>query len=195
MVAIARALTLLPRRSSAAIDATGLESRHISRYYRWRNADRAQIAWPKLTVVCDLATHLWLGVDVGLGPSQDSPQFAPTLRRAVANQPLRELLADKGYDAEHNHALCRGELRIPSTIIAVKRNTNGTRGWPATPFRREMKRSKYKRRYGQRWQAESAFSRHKRLLGSALRARSWPMQQWECLMRVLTHNVLLLAAV
>jgi hypothetical protein len=36
--------------------------------------------------------------------------------------------------------------------------------------------------------------RNKRLLGSALRARLWPNQQREILTRVLTHNLMLLAA-
>jgi transposase len=116
------------------------------------------------------------------------------MRQAARHQSIVEVLADKGYDAEHNHSLCRDELNIPSTIIAVRRNTNGTRQWPSTPYRREMKRLRHCERYGQRWQAESAFSRHKRLLGAALRARTWLMQQWECLLRVLTHNTMLVAA-
>jgi len=58
-----------------------------------------------------------------------------------------------------------------------------------------MKVRFFKRVYGQRWQVESAFSRNKRLLGSALRARSWKSQQWECLLRVLTHNLMILKCV
>jgi hypothetical protein len=41
-------------------------------------------------------------------------------------------------------------------------------------------------------QAESVFSRSKRRLGSALRARKWPNQKKEILLRVLTHNLLIL---
>jgi hypothetical protein len=40
---------------------------------------------------------------------------------------------------------------------------------------------------------ESAFSRHKRLLGSALRGRSQPARERESRLRVLTHNIMLLA--
>jgi hypothetical protein len=47
--------------------------------------------------------------------------------------------------------------------------------------------------YGQRWQAESAFSRHQRLLGSALRACSDAARERECYLRVLTHNLMILA--
>ena len=46
----------------------------------------------------------------------------------------------------------------------------------------------------QRWQVESAFSRHKRLLGAALRSRSEAARERECYLRVLTHNLMLLAA-
>jgi hypothetical protein len=197
MVLLAKAIGLLPESSRAAVDATGLETRHISRYYRWRHGSReVWHQWPKLTVACDLATHFWLGADVSLGPSQDSPQFTPTIRQAAANQAIHEVLGDKGYDAEHNHRLCREELAIPSTLIPVRKKSalSHDKTWPRAPYRREMKRRIRSSDFGQRWQAESAFSRNKRLLGSALRARTWLMQQWECQLRVLTHNLMLLAA-
>lgn len=192
---MARSKGLLPKRSSVAIDATGLESRHVSRYYMWRLGGRHTThTYPKLTAVCDLATHLWLGVDVSMGPSVDSPQLPAAVRQAVSNQPIDRLLGDKGYDAEHNHVLCREELGIATTVIPARRNTNCTRQWPQTKYRRQMRRRKNREGYGQRWQAESAFSRNKRLLGTALRARSWSAQQSECLVRVLTHNIMLVAA-
>jgi hypothetical protein len=195
MVQMARSLGLLPEHSRAAIDATGLESRHVSRYFVWRQGTKQKFStYPKLTVVCDLATHLWIGSHVCKGPCVDSPQFKPALVQAAANHPIDELLGDKGYDAEHNHRLCRERLGIRSTIIAVRKNTNGTRAWPSTPYRRAMKRRSNRKGYGQRWQVESAFSRHKRLFGSALRARTWAMQKCECMLRVLVHNLAILAA-
>jgi hypothetical protein len=68
------------------------------------------------------------------------------------------------------------------------------KGYPTT-LCRQMKRRFHRRKYGQRWQAESAFSRHKRLLGPALRGRSESSRADECRLRVLTHNLMLLAAV
>jgi hypothetical protein len=35
-------------------------------------------------------------------------------------------------------------------------------------------------------------SRHKRILGATLRARQWSAQKQECLVRILTHNVMIL---
>ena len=61
-------------------------------------------------------------------------------------------------------------------------------------FRKKPRGSKHKRVYGQRWQAESVFSRHRRVLSSALRGKSDESRKRECYLRVLTHNLMLLAA-
>ena len=110
-------------------------------------------------------------------------------------------LGDGAFDAEHNHVLARQRLGVRSTVFPLNRRNTG-RKWPKTKYRRQMvrrfrrkpRRSKHRRVYGQRWQIESGFSRTKRLLGSALRARKWINQKKEILMRVLTHNLMLLAA-
>jgi len=192
---IARSTGLLPWRSSVAIDATGLETRHISRYFQWRKGVCvAALAYPKLTTVCDLKTHLLLAGHVSEGPCIDAPQFVPAILQAVRLQPIGELLGDKGYDAEFNHALCREHLGITRTIIPARKNPKRTNKWPLTRYRREMRRKQNRLGYGQRWQVESAFSRHKRLLGPALRSRRWDTQVSEVLLRVLTHDIMLLAA-
>jgi transposase len=146
-------------------------------------------------------SHLFLAAHVGRGPGQDSPQFPPTVRVAVSHGPIDTLLADGAFDAEHNHALARRRLGIRSTVIPLNRRNTG-RKWPKTRYRRQMVKrfrkrprgSRYRRVHGQRWQIESGFSRNKRLMGSALRAREWPNQKREIQMRVLTHNLMLLAA-
>jgi transposase len=103
------------------------------------------------------------------------------------------LLADAAYDGEENHRLCREDLGIRSTVIPVNRRGKG-RKWPRTKYRRQMRRRFPRVKYRQRWQAESAFSRHKRRLGAALRSRSFAAQEHECYLRVLTHNLMILAA-
>jgi hypothetical protein len=154
-----------------------------------------------LTAILEARSHLFLAAHVSRGPSQDSPQFKPTARAACRRCPVDTLLGDGAFDAEHNHGLARERLGVRSTVIPLNRRNSGRR-WPKTKYRRRMvrrfrrkpRRSKYRRVYGQRWQIESGFSRNKRLLGSALRARRWPNQKREILMRVLTHNLMLLAA-
>src|SRR5262249_49867143 len=201
-VSRAREGGLIGPKPRAAIAATGYEARHVSRYCVWRSGKRhRRRSWPQLTAVLETGSHLLLSAHVSRGPSQDSPQFKPAARAAQARCPLDTLLGDSGYDAEHNHAYGRGRLKIRSTLFPLNRRNTGRR-WPKTRYRRQMRRrvrrrarrSRYRRVYGQRWQVESGWSRNKRLLGSAVRARKWVNQKKEILLRVLTRNLMLLAS-
>lgn len=189
----ARRLGLVDDKPQVAIDATGLETRHVSAYYTNRRGEQRfkQRTWPKLTAVYHTETHLIAGAVAGRGPSSDSSQCPPALRQAAANLHPTRMLGDKGYDAEPIHRLCREELGIRSTVIPLNRRNTG-RKWPKTKYRRQMRKRFFKRKYGQRWQAESGFSRHRRRLGSALTARSESTQRSEILLRVLVHNLLIL---
>jgi len=188
----AYSLGLIQERAEAAVDATGLETQHASSYYVQRKGYKRfrRKRWPKLTVVCHTATHLFAGVVVSRGPSNDSPQFPEAVGQAARNVQFNRLLADAAYDGEHNHRLCREQLGIRSTVIPL--NARRRSGPPATEYRAQMHHHFPKDVYGNRWQVESAISRNKRLLGSALRARTDPSQDRECILRVLTHNLMIL---
>jgi transposase len=184
------------------VDGTGLESRHTSRYFVTR-AGRQHTArtYTKLTVACDTRSHFFAGATVAAGPSNDSPGFRPAMTLAALAVRWDRVLADAAFDSEAHHRYCRDDLRVRSTVIPLNRRGRG-RKWPKAKYRRQMvkrfrkkpKGSRHPRVYGQRWQAESAFSRHKRRLGSALGGRSDESRQRECHLRVLTHNLMLLAA-
>jgi len=184
------------------VDGTGLESRHTSRYF-FRRAGRKHTSrlWTKLTAAVDTASHFIAGATVAAGPSNDSPQFTPVMAQASLVVTWDRVLADAAFDAEEHHRYPREDLGVRSTIIPINRRAGG-RKWPKTRYRRQMVRrfrrkprgSRHRRVYGQRWQAESAFSRHKRRLGSALGGRSDASRERECRLRVLTHNLMLLAA-
>jgi transposase len=111
------------------------------------------------------------------------------------------VLADAAFDSEDHHRYARKDLQVRSTVIPLNRRGHG-RKWPKTQYRRQMvkrfrkkpKGSRHRRVFGQRWQVESAFSRHKRRLGSSLGGRSEAARERECRLRVLTHNLMLLAA-
>jgi hypothetical protein len=179
-----------------------MESHHTSRYF-FKRAGRKHSSrlWTKLTIVCDTQSHFLTAATVSLGPANDSPQFRPAMAQAALGVSWDRVLADAAFDSEENHRYGREGLGVRSTVIPLN-GRNGGRKWPQTRYRRQMvkrfrkkpKGSRHKRVYGQRWQAESVFSRHKRLLGSALRGKSDASRERECYLRVLTHNVMLLAA-
>jgi hypothetical protein len=147
--------------------------------------------WPKLTVVCHSASHLWAAAVVGRGPSNDNSFFAEAMRQAARMVDWDRLLADMAYDAESHHQLCREELGIRSTVIPLNPRGNPS-ACPRTRYRRQMKRRFPCRIYGHRWQVESSISQDKRVLGSALRSRRPAAQHCESYLRVLTHNLLIL---
>ncbi len=197
---MAAAARLLPPKPRAAVDATGFDGRVVSRYFT-RSAGRriAQKRWPKLTAVVDTASHLVLAAGVTRGPTQDAPHLVPAVRAAVKRHRIDTVLADAGYDGEANHAVPRTGLGVRSTVIAL--NRRGTRKWPKTTYRRQMVRrfrkkakgSRHRRVYGQRWQAESRFSRLKRRLGSTVAAVRWAAQKAEIILRCVVYNLRLLA--
>lgn len=189
---LARQMKLIPKQPIGAIDSTGMESRHASRYYVHRVGYKRflRYSWPKITAVCEVNTHLFAGCIVTRGPRNDSPQFIPVIKQAGEVIRFSAVLADAAYDGEPNHRYCRQEQHIVQTMIPLNRRRG--RKWPKEPYRRQMKIQFDKELYKQRSQIESAFSRHKRLIGSALRGRTEASQKRECLYRVLTHNLMIL---
>jgi hypothetical protein len=145
-----------------AVDATGMESRHTSRYF-FKRANRKHNCrlWTKLAVTCDTRSHFLTAATVSLGPANDAPQFRPLLAQASLVIGYDRVLADAAFDSEESHRYGREDLGIRSTVIPLNRRNQG-RKWPKTRYRRQMvrrfrkraKQSRYRRVYGQRWQAE-----------------------------------------
>ena len=152
---------------------------------------------PKLSLAVDAASHVILAAIASTGAGGDQPFLDGLLFHAWRRTGgrVRCVVADAGYDSEDNHRIARLDMNVRS-IIPPKagRPTNKP---PTEPMRRNMYR-RFKRRadarvYGQRWQSETANSMIKRNLGSAMRARTAVGRRHELLLRVLTHNVMLLA--
>ena len=183
-----------------AIDGTGLETRHTSRYYvkrRSRTAGETQetsyAKYPKVVLVTDCQSHLVLAAVPGRGPGSDLQQFEAAIRDATTRAQIGTLLGDAVYDAESVHEHVRNTYGI-RTIIPAERG-RPTKKLPVGRWRRWMRQgfSRLKTKYGQRWQTETVNSMIKRRLGSALRARTYWSQCREIILRVITHNVMIVA--
>ena len=191
---------LIGEKPTAAIDGTGLESRHTSQYFVDRSGQKGTSrTWTKLTVACDTRSHFLAGATVTTGPSNDSPPFRPVLLQASLAVGWDRVLADAAFDSEAHHAYAREDRGIRSSVIPI--NARGHDGPPGGRYRQQMARrfvprpegTRSKRVFGQRWQVESAFSRHERRLGPALGGKSDASRERECRLRVLTHDLMLLA--
>ena len=193
-----KAKILAKRSKQAAIDSTGLESRHVSAYFTQRckrHKGHYKRRYPKLSAICDTSNHLILGLVINRGPKPDPVEAQQTLRDAFEPHQFKTLLGDAGYESEGFHGLCRKELGICSIIPTTDRGRPRDDGKPRPVkgyYRRLMKQRFPKKQYGQRWQIETGFSLLKRNMGSALRARDYHSQNREIRLRILTHNLAIL---
>ena len=189
------------------------ESHHVSRHYEKRcqqsqragkgrhapavNRARSRVVkhLPKLSLAVHVASHLILAASASTGIGSDCRFFVSLMLAAARRMPLDFALADAGYDSEDNHRLARQELGIRSLIPATigRRSARKPKGYYRRLMRRRFQGGPDKDHYGQRWQVETVNSMIKRNLGSACRARTPSGRKKDMRLRILTHNLMILA--
>jgi len=182
----------------AALDSTGLEARHTSRYFVRRKRSKQLETyentyyrrWPKLAVIGDCQNHMILSAITTRGPSVDVNQFESIVSLACQRYYIEILLADAGYDSEANHRLAREQLGI-TTIIPAKHGRPTDKPLRGK-YRRLMQTNFDQKTYGQRWQVETIISMIKRNQGDCLHARTSWAKKREMMLKVLTHNIAIL---
>src|SRR6266516_2263331 len=183
----------------AAADSTGMDTSRASRYFVRRRNSASKIEqtvaysrFPKLELICDCSCHLILCAYATTGPTVDLNSFRYLLFGTLRRVSVGTILADAGYDTESNHRFARDGCGVRSVIPPLLGRP--TQKLPSTPHRRRMKLYR-DYRYGQRWQAESVMSMIKRNLGGFVAARSAMRRNADVMLKVLTHNIMLIVAV
>jgi hypothetical protein len=203
-----------------AIDSTTYESRHVSRHYerrchqtrkrlrakdarkRGRKTTRAGTvkALPKLGIGVATRCHLALSAWTGTGAGADHPHFEPVLFDAWRRVPHKTFKAvlDAGYDGEECHELARRDMGIATIIPPAIGRPRKDGGPPGGRWRRHMARllrtksSRKRCGYNRRYQAETVNSMMKRNLGSALGGKTARSRERDMLLKVLTHDLMVL---
>lgn len=182
----------------SAIDSTGMEAGHTSRYFVKRKQRDPKIGYqittykrfPKLALSCDTKSHIINGALTGKGPSPDNVHFKKMLEESQSILKTKMVVADAGYDSEENHRFAREDMGVKSIINPkIGRPTNKL---PSGTYRREMVTDFPKKLYGQRWQIETVISMIKRNFDEELKAKTFWSQCREMLMKVVAHNVVIL---
>jgi len=169
-----------------AADATGYARRPTSRYYiqrqqRWvpRFLMTSTVVWTTPQVICAQADRV--------GPGSQSRRLRPLIAETLRTGPIARLLGDADYDSEAHHRWLREELGIESIIPAIR--SRPSRRLTRQPWRYRMQRWFPRRKYGQRWIAETVHSVIKRKFGEALTARRPWQQVKQSLLRGVTYNL------
>jgi hypothetical protein len=184
----------------SALDSTGMEAGHTSRYFvKRRERGEKNLyqtttykTFPKLAINCDCESHIVTGLLTSKGPSPDVVHFKKLLHQSHNNFPIDTITADAGYDSEANHVFAR-DLQIHSVINPkIGRPTNKL---PSGKYRREMVEHFDKNTYGQRWQSETVMSMLKRNLSESILSKKYWGQCREMALKVLTHNIMIVLPV
>lgn len=172
------------RKMFAGIDSTGLSHGQSSYYYTKRAKLRRKFV--KISIAADMKNQLVCAVKIRHRRRHDSIDFIPLLQRVGNLVPVETVVADRGYDSEHNHVMT-GNLGIPRTIIRPKYESlpvYKTRGF----HRKQMKRYFDWESYHQRSKAETIFSVIKRMLGEYVMSRHITTQNMEVMYRIIAYN-------
>jgi hypothetical protein len=189
--------------SHAAADSSGFDAHHTSRYFVWRTSGRKKQKGPKkrtsykrfgkLMLVVNTATHAIMAAVPSVGPTPDIDQLEEVLNEVPRSITIRRMVLDAGFDSAHNHQLLRDYHGILSVIPPLHgRPPKDPNALPTDKYRRLMKTRFNIRAYRRRGQIETVISMLKRNLGSALRGRSYRSRCRDLLLRVVTHNIMLI---
>jgi len=122
-------------------------------------------------------------------------EFPGLIAQSLGRHRFGVVLGDAGYESEKAHVLCREELGVTSVFPTTVRGRKRKDGRPRrlkSRWRRKLARHFPRRLYRKRAQIETVFSMIKRNLGSALRARKPFAVNREALLKVITHNLMIL---
>lgn len=183
-----------------AVDSSGFEARHVSRYFvRRRKRDfkttnlyqtMTYRRWPKLAIAADCDTHMIVSLATMRGPNSDIKHIESVVEDAWMKWAIGTVYADAGYDAQWVHDWLRDDLGTASLIPAkIGRPTSKP---PSGRWRRWMAEHLHETDYGQRWQVETVFSMIKRNLGDAVNATNYWSQSRAMRLLAVTHNIMIL---
>ena len=173
-------------KSTAAMDATGMETSTASAHFQSRSG-RTRRKWVKVSTIVLCGSLLPLSLVLGWGPGNDKCQAQELMAKASKATLPATLYADAGYDAEWVHDQCRLDWGAESVIKPARQRADGTR----SGFWRSRMSEKYLERkgYGSRWAVESFFSGLKRTMGSTLTSRKPSQLLAEAAFKVLAYTL------
>jgi len=171
---------------NVAVDSTGLDPGRTSSYFMARRqARRRRKRYVKISLGVVVGPLVAAGAVADWGPCSDKVELPSLLAQTHRRVRVRELYADKGYDAEWVHVWCRQGAGIRSWIPVARCRADGTAGGY---WRGRMARG-LPPRYGRRWAAESFISWMKRVVGPWLRSRHPRRQLREALLKVVAYSI------
>lgn len=166
---------------TAAIDASGFETSHMSYHYAnaWNRQDkRKHRSYLKVSIgICTDSQYI-LSQKIRIGPRNDTIDFEPVLKDVNC----KYVVADKGYDSKKNrYFVLRDMGAYPHIPYRKMSGRNYERSGVPLKFDEKI--------YHQRSKVETVFSVIKRKYGSFILSKSFETQKKEVLIRMIAYNI------
>lgn len=175
-----------------AVDSTGFATNVYSRWYDERYGQEKKCQrWIKLHAQVGTATHVIASVEATESTVGDALMLEPLLKSSVERGfTVEELSADKAYLSNEILTTIESVGAVP--YIPFKSNSKGTGrsdAWRRLWHMFEAQNDQFLAHYHKRSNVESAFSSVKRKFGASVRAKAFPAQVNETLLKCLCHNL------
>jgi len=175
-----------------ATDSTGFATNTYARWFdeKYGHEKKCQ-RWIKLHAQVGTATHVIASVEATESTVGDALMLGPLLTSSVERGfDVKELSADKAYLS--NEILTAIEKVGGVPYIPFKSNSRATGksdAWRRLWHMFEAQNDQFLAHYHKRSNVESAFSSVKRKFGASVRAKAFPAQINEVLLKCLCHNL------
>ena len=175
-----------------ATDSTGFATNTYARWFdeRYGHEKKCQ-RWIKLHAQVGTITNVIASVEATESTVGDSVMLAPLLASSVARGfDVRELSADKAYLSNDNLTTIEAAGAVPYIPLkANSRPTGKSAAWRRLYHTFEARNDEFLACYHKRSNVESTFSMVKRKFGASVRAKTFPAQINEVLLKCLCHNL------
>ena len=180
--------------SGVAVDASGFSACRFDRWqdHKWGKA-RSKRRWLKAHVATGTQTHTVTAVKITPSNIHDSQVMFELVDRTAERFKITEVSADKAYLSEAS--LARIGRHGANPYIPFKSNATGEGSprWRRLFAYFTLNEESWRTHYHRRSNVETTFSMIKGKFGDSVRARSETGQVNEILLKVLCHNVVVLA--
>ncbi len=192
------ARSVLPLRNietRCAIDSTGFRTTNFHHYREEKYNPTRKNIWLKASALVGIRTHAILAVEISEGTAGDSPRFPILLERAMkAGFQLKEVLADRAYNARHNFDMAE-DLGVTAIIPFKSNQTGQSKGSPA--YHKMFlfftyHRDKFDEHYRDRVNVEITFGAIKQKIGETIMSRNFNAQVNELFCKLIAHNITML---
>lgn len=175
-----------------AVDSSGFSTSRFARYYDWKHRDeRKYRTWIKAHLCCGVKTNIVTAAELTEGRRNDSPEFAPLVKRTAEQFNITEVSADKAYSSRGNHDIVKelgGEAYIPFKSNAIG-NARGSYAWKRMYHKFQYESEEFRQHYHKRSNVETVFHMLKTKFGDSVNAKNEQAQHNEVLLKILCHNI------